>query len=118
MNPHLFVYGTLRLNSTHEMARYLHANSTYIGRGRMPGTVYDFGEYPGAVFDEKSGSMVEGDVFYLFDPEEMLARLDACEGIGYPFEPPYEYVRAEKLICFADEFIKSWVYLLNVEDLC
>jgi gamma-glutamylcyclotransferase (GGCT)/AIG2-like uncharacterized protein YtfP len=82
MAEHLFVYGTLRAESIHPMAHRLRVGAKYIGRGSARGALYDFGEYPGAVFAVDARYRVVGDLFQLGPSKRLLADLDKYEGIS------------------------------------
>src|SRR5262249_8621857 len=123
----LFVYGTLRKNSDHSMARFLSENAKYLGEARVPGRLYDLGAYPGmtpAVTPHPTLSpqrgegwvrgdedeWVHGDLFELRDPEATLAELDRYEGCPLPGEPaPFEraIVGATRS---GEEPIFAWIY--------
>jgi gamma-glutamylcyclotransferase (GGCT)/AIG2-like uncharacterized protein YtfP len=77
---HIFVYGTLRSESDHPMARRLSSQARLIGKGTAPGRLYDFGWYPAAVFDAAERRMVVGDVFALPLGGRLLVELDTYEG--------------------------------------
>ena len=81
MSDHLFVYGTLRAESSHPMANRLRAGAKLIGRGSTCGLLYDFGTYPGAVFAPGESRRVVGEVFRLGLNARLLADLDKYEGI-------------------------------------
>ena len=81
MPDHLFVYGTLRAESGHPMARRLRVGAKLLGRGSASGALYDFGDYPGAVFAADAKYRVIGDVFALGPSPRLLADLDKYEGI-------------------------------------
>jgi gamma-glutamylcyclotransferase (GGCT)/AIG2-like uncharacterized protein YtfP len=79
---HLFVYGTLRFESEHPMARRLRTKARHIGKGSVPGRLYDLGAYPAAVFDAGEKRRIVGDVFKLMPGSNVLAEMDAYEGIA------------------------------------
>ncbi len=81
MSDHLFVYGTLRSESTHPMAGRLRAGAKLIGRGSTSGLLYDLGAYPGAVFAPGERRRVIGEVFWLGANARLLASLDRYEGV-------------------------------------
>jgi gamma-glutamylcyclotransferase (GGCT)/AIG2-like uncharacterized protein YtfP len=72
----LFVYGTLTRRSRPVLRYLLKEKLRFLGRGRIQGTLYDVGEYPGAV-RSKTG-FVHGEVFEIKD-FDILKRLDAYE---------------------------------------
>ncbi len=82
MPDHLFVYGTLRAEGGHPMARRLRAAAKHVGKGSAPGLLYDFGNYPGAVFGPEKKYRVIGDVFALRAGPRLLADLDKYEGVA------------------------------------
>jgi len=97
MPGHLFVYGTLRAESGHPMARRLHAGARHIGRGSTPGCLYDFGSWPGAVFGPGERYRVIGSVFALGPNSRLLADLDKYEGVAPADEEEREWPEAEGL---------------------
>ena len=56
MLDHFFFYGTLIPQYAPEHLREILAGFHFLGEGSLSGTLYDFGNYPGAVFDESSPS--------------------------------------------------------------
>lgn len=76
---HIFVYGTLRFESRHPMARRLSSQARHVGKGRVPGRLYDCGWYPAALFDENERRHIVGDVFAIAPNSRLLAELDAYE---------------------------------------
>jgi gamma-glutamylcyclotransferase (GGCT)/AIG2-like uncharacterized protein YtfP len=115
MNPYLFVYGTLKYDSHNHMARFLRGHADFLGEATMPGRIFQLHDYPGAVFDENSASVVSGHLFKLHNPGFILRVLDKYEGIGDEFPQPNEYRRMEKLIRFGEKTIHSWVFLYNLQ---
>jgi len=76
----LFVYGTLRSESPHPMARRLRAGAKLLGKGSAPGTLYDLGYYPGAAFALEVKTRVVGEVFAVHPESPLKAALDIYEG--------------------------------------
>jgi gamma-glutamylcyclotransferase (GGCT)/AIG2-like uncharacterized protein YtfP len=77
---HLFVYGTLRSESPHPMARRLRSGSKLLGKGSAAGTLYDLGYYPGATFAPEAKARVIGEVFAVHLHSPLKAALDIYEG--------------------------------------
>jgi len=77
---HLFVYGTLRYESEHPMALRLRTKARHIGKGSVPGRLYDLGAYPAAVFDAGEKCRIIGDVFKILPGSNVLAEMDTYEG--------------------------------------
>jgi len=78
---HLFVYGTLMRASRSPYAHLLKARARFVGEASAAGRLYNFGRFPGAIFDETARTRVFGEVFRLNGPA-VLAALDAYEGCG------------------------------------
>jgi gamma-glutamylcyclotransferase (GGCT)/AIG2-like uncharacterized protein YtfP len=77
---YLFVYGTLRSESPHPMARRLRSGSKLLGKGSAAGTLYDLGYYPGATFAPEAKMRVIGEVFAVHPHSPLKAALDIYEG--------------------------------------
>ena len=105
---HLFVYGTLRFESDHPMARRLRTQARYIGKGRVPGRLYDLGSYPAGVFDASEKRRIVGDVFALKPDSKVLAEMDAYEGT----DPLYKRTVLEVKLATGGT-IEAWAYGVN-----
>ncbi len=102
---HIFVYGTLRADSDHPMARRLCLQARLVGKGIVPGRLYDMGWYPAAMFDGSEKRVVVGHVFALKPGGRLLAELDDYES-GDP-----NYVRETVEVSLDDgRKIKAWAY--------
>jgi gamma-glutamylcyclotransferase (GGCT)/AIG2-like uncharacterized protein YtfP len=100
---HLFVYGTLRRGSNNRFARLLAAGAQFTGPARVPGKLYDFGQYPGARRSHEPAEIIAGEVFRLDEPGELLAALDDYEGA--------EFERAMAPALLDDgRTIECWIY--------
>jgi gamma-glutamylcyclotransferase (GGCT)/AIG2-like uncharacterized protein YtfP len=97
MPDHLFVYGTLRSESGHPMARRLRAGARHIGRGTAEGSLYDFGSWPGAVFAPGDRYRVVGSIFALGPNPRLLTDLDKYEGVVPANGEEREWPEAEGL---------------------
>jgi len=107
---HIFVYGTLRSESDHPMARRLCARARLVGKGSVPGRLYDLGWYPAAMFDEGEKRRIVGDVFALKPGSRLLAELDAYEA-GDP-----NYARVPLQVKLADGgTVTAWAYGVTQE---
>lgn len=77
----LFVYGTLKSQSAHPMAKFLarHARLLFVASCR--GCIYNLGEYPGWVPSPRAEDRVSGEVWEIRSAAaEVWAVLDAYEG--------------------------------------
>jgi len=102
----LFVYGLLRKDVDHPMARYLFQNATYIGQGCIHGKLFLVDHYPGAVLTGEG--TVFGDVFG-FNDERILTILDEFEEIAIS----NEYIRSVTDATVGGENMKCSIYLYN-----
>jgi gamma-glutamylcyclotransferase (GGCT)/AIG2-like uncharacterized protein YtfP len=78
--PRLFVYGTLRQATGHEMAGFLARGTSLLGPARVRGRLYNVTWYPGMVEAVNDDEWVHGDVYELASPAPTLAMLDRYEG--------------------------------------
>lgn len=116
---HLFVYGTLRDDSKHDMYRVLARSAVFAGDGVVNARLFDLGEYPGIILSSSSAEHVIGELYKL-EPEsssEVLRILDDYEGLG-PNDPhPHEYERAVVQVRLPDgRTIPAWAYVLTQLD--
>lgn len=111
MIGYLFVYGTLRLGSPHPLARRLARSAEHVGIGTIPGVLYDFGPFPGAILDERGGEIV-GDVFALTGSAPLLTSLDRYEGVSTGGAASFR--RQEAIVTLAPrQRLEAWVYVLT-----
>jgi gamma-glutamylcyclotransferase (GGCT)/AIG2-like uncharacterized protein YtfP len=114
MAHHLFVYGTLRAESGHPMARRLRVGAKHLGRGSAPGSLYDFGDHPGAFFAHDSKYRVKGDVFRLIPNSRVLTDLDRYEGVTGEEDPEEAFHRILIQVRLdSGEALEAWTYALK-----
>ena len=102
---HIFVYGTLRSGSGHPMARRLTSQARLLGKGSVPGRLYEMGWYPAALFDRDEKRLIVGDVFALAPDSRLLVELDEYEA-GDP-----NYARTPLQVSLADGgTVAAWAY--------
>jgi gamma-glutamylcyclotransferase (GGCT)/AIG2-like uncharacterized protein YtfP len=102
---HIFVYGTLRSESDHPMARRLRTKGRFVGKGSVPGRLYDLGWYPAAMFDGGEKRKIVGDVFAVKPGSRLLAELDAYEAS----DPNYARVPLEVKLANGGT-VTAWAY--------
>jgi pyruvate carboxylase len=61
----IFVYGTLRKDSDHDMYRVLARSSIFVGDATVNGDLYNLDTYPGLVLSSDAHSIVYGEVYEL-----------------------------------------------------
>jgi gamma-glutamylcyclotransferase (GGCT)/AIG2-like uncharacterized protein YtfP len=93
----LFAYGTLMRG--YPLHPVLARGATYLGPGRVSGTLLDLGSYPGLV---DGGGPVTGEV-YRIDTPELLPVVDEQEG--------YNFQRRRRRVALPDDGRAwAWVY--------
>jgi gamma-glutamylcyclotransferase (GGCT)/AIG2-like uncharacterized protein YtfP len=96
------------------MSRILERNADLVGRGRLPGMLYDVGDYPGAVRKSGTRAFISGDVYRLRDSERALKILDRYEGWNEKKPGSSEFRRSRVAVDMgAGKKISAWIYLYN-----
>lgn len=109
INPHLFVYGTLRPGYDGAMARWLCGVAHHVGPALARGSLYWVADYPGFVAGPDGDVM--GDLFALPDPDATLARLDEHEECSDHFPAPHEYRRERLIVSMREGPVEAWTYV-------
>lgn len=106
----LFAYGTLM---TGFVRRPLLGSAAVLeGHGRIRGSLYDFGDYPGAVLDD--GGWVVGELYRIGDLPGRLPELDRTEWYDPRDEVGSLYVRRRAAVLLEDgPTHEAWVYVYN-----
>jgi gamma-glutamylcyclotransferase (GGCT)/AIG2-like uncharacterized protein YtfP len=108
---HIFVYGTLRPGSGHPMARRLRAQARHVGKGNLPGRLYDMGWYPAGIHDHAEKRRIVGDVYALKPDSRLLAELDTYEAIGVYYKRVPVNVKLA-----TGGTVQAWAYLYFAES--
>jgi gamma-glutamylcyclotransferase (GGCT)/AIG2-like uncharacterized protein YtfP len=111
---YLFAYGTLHPDHAPADVEGLVRSFETVGKGTVPGTLYDLGSYPGAVLNPASSLCIAGTVFRLPAGDDVLSRLDAYEG----FEPEAPqrslFLRRLHPVSMTDgRTLNCWIYEYN-----
>ena len=111
---YLFVYGTLRRNHAPSEVADIMKSLEFVSEGTAPGYVVDFGDYPGAVFEPHSTSVVQGEVFKLPKSPQILKKLDRYEEFQ-PSRPRQSlFIREIATVETSNgEQLNCWVYRIN-----
>ena len=114
MTRYLFLYGTLMPDhAPAEIARTVR-NLRRIASGRVPGRLYDFGDYPGAIFTPSGSSAIKGEVYDLHGGMNLLRRLDTYEEFDELHPEDSLFVRKKRLVRLkGSRQVLAWVYEYN-----
>lgn len=99
----LFVYGTLRRGSSHEMALWLAREAECLGEGEVQGRLVRVSYYPGLVAGE---NRVKGDVYRV--RPELWQKLDAFEEVRGRVDDEYRREKVE--VATLQGSLTAWVY--------
>lgn len=118
MEPHVFVYGTLRKDTRGQVLSPLCRDWDFKGYGTVSGELYDFGAYPGAVKTEAAGARIIGELYELPDPATMLPPIDRYEGCSPTDPEPHEFQREVVDVTMEEGGVTSaWIYWYQPEPL-
>ena len=118
MDALIFVYGTLRKDARGQVLSPLCRGWEFRGYGTVPGLLYDFGAYPGAVPTEDSKRRILGELYLLPQPEVMLPPIDRYEGCSDEDEQPHEFERELVDVEMEDGSVeRAWIYWYRPEPL-
>jgi pyruvate carboxylase len=107
------VYGTLRKGVDIPINKKIAKDLEWVGVGSVKGSLYDIGNYPGAVND-RSASVIKGDVFKLLDPIKTLEILDKYERFYPDNLSKSDYIRKDEMIELeSGEQIIAGIYWYN-----
>ena len=114
MSQHLFVYGTLRPSEAPEEIASIVKRFRRLGSAYVRGRLYDLGEFPGAVLDPSSRTMIHGELVALPSDERILAALDRYEEFK-PLAPKKSlFIRKKAQVLMANgNSCEGWIYVYN-----
>ena len=111
---YLFVYGTLKRDLRKHVLPEVDENLEFVGETTINGKLFDLGEYPGAVPDERS--KIKGEVFRLLRPRKVISVLDAYEGYDAADKKRSEYLRKKERVTLGGKTdLDVWIYWYNQE---
>ena len=115
MKEYLFVYGSLRSPSAVPAQIAAVVNRFHrLGDAQVNGRLYDFGQYCGAVLDDKANSVIHGELVELPSGDEVLETLDRYEEIDSANINNSLFARQSATVRLADGSLKqSWIYVYN-----
>lgn len=90
----------------------------WIGKGSVPGRIYDLGDYPGAVFDRASSKEIQGEIYKLPINRNLLEKLDAYEEFQPDNPDDSLFIRVSIPVQIkAGRRLKCWAYRFNPKKL-
>ena len=113
--PLLFVYGSLRRDSDHPMARYLQSHSQLIGNAISQGKLFDAGSFPAAIKSTNPNDQVRGELYAIKNTDHLLDKLDNYEGFEpeKPDQSLFFRKKVEVKPVSGDKMVPAWIYLFN-----
>jgi len=113
MLERLFVYGTLKRESSLPLAQELNRSATFEGEARFNGRLYLVSHYPAVVPSDRPEEWVHGELFVVRDPG-FLVTLDRYEECAPEDVQPTEFRRlAQTVVNSRGESLKAWMYIYN-----
>jgi gamma-glutamylcyclotransferase (GGCT)/AIG2-like uncharacterized protein YtfP len=107
----LFTYGTLRRAAGHAAHRLLADSAEIVGPGFVRGRLYNAGDFPALVPDPQ-GVEVTGEVYRVFGPPNVFARLDQYEGFDPASPDTSEFRRDLVPVTMSDgRTVTAWGYI-------
>lgn len=106
---HIFIYGTLMKDYENYKKFSLSEKLNYIGKGKLNGTMYDLGDYPGIIINDQDSS-IKGELYKIKD-QRILRDLDEFECYHPDSVKESLYIRKE--VQLTKPSIKSWCYIYN-----
>ena len=111
---YLLVYGTLMRRYNNPYAVNLRKQAKYLYEGKIKGTLYHLGQYPGLIRSELEDQWVNGEIFQLPDSPKLLKSLDEYEGYTEASPGLCEFVRQKTpVLTPANRWLECWAYLYN-----
>ncbi len=114
MSDYLFTYGTLKPGQAPEQIAPAVHKLTPIGSGFVHGSLYDLGDFPGAILDPASEKRISGTVFKLSDDPGVLRQLDEYEEYDPKARETSLFIRELHPVALASGGqLECWVYVYN-----
>jgi gamma-glutamylcyclotransferase (GGCT)/AIG2-like uncharacterized protein YtfP len=114
MSQYLFLYGTLKPNEAASEVAETVKTLRHVGSATVPGRLYDFGDYPGAVIDQAAESSIKGELFELPNDDSTLKVLDDYEEFSRTDRKNSLFVRIRTVATVqGGRRLNAWVYVYN-----
>jgi len=114
MSEYLFLYGTLLPKDAAGEVAHIVRLFNPIASAFVPGRLYDFGDYPGAILDPSSHDTIYGELVALPPNKTLIDKLDEYEEFD-PSKPEESlFVRRKTTVMLANgESLEAWIYVYN-----
>ena len=114
MTEYLFLYGTLKPNEAASDVAETVRTLRRVGSATVPGRLYDFGDYPGAVIDRSATTSIKGELFELPNDDSALKALDDYEEFNRTDRKNSLFVRTRTVAKLHDgRRLNAWIYVYN-----
>lgn len=114
MSSFLFAYGTLQPGLAPPPMAPLVARMEIVATASITGTLYNLGQYPGAVLDPNSPHSIHGTVLRLPRHPDVLPLLDAYEDYDPQCPAASQFVRVLHPVTLDDgRAFLCWIYVCN-----
>jgi gamma-glutamylcyclotransferase (GGCT)/AIG2-like uncharacterized protein YtfP len=113
MSEYVFVYGSLKPGFGGQESARMVSLMRHVGRAKVSGRLYDFGEYSGAIPDSTQVKLVVGELLELPD-EAVLNKLDRYEEYDPNDSHASLFVRRRVQATLENgEIVNAWIYIYN-----
>ena len=114
MTEYLFLYGTLKPNEVASGVAETVKTLQRVGAATVPGRLYDFGDYPGAVIDQSAKTSIKGELFELPNDDTALKALDDYEEFNRADRKNSLFVRTRTVATLqGGRQLNAWIYVYN-----
>jgi len=114
MTEYLFLYGTLKPNEAASDIAETVRTLRRVGSATVPGRLYDFGDYPGAVIDRSAKTSIKGELFELPNDDSALNALDDYEEFNRTDRKNSLFIRTRTVATLhGGRQLNAWVYVYN-----
>ncbi len=117
----LFAYGTLQTVAQHPLGDFLRQKAKLIGEGSIAARLYVIDDpdeepgvnfFPGALPSPDRSERVYGEVYELFDPDNLMPELDRFEACSPEWPEPHEFMmRSVDVQVEGGATVRAWCYL-------
>ena len=113
MSEYVFVYGSLKPGFGGEEATKMVGLLRHVGRAKVAGRLYDFGEYCGAILDDAREEFVIGELMEI-PTKSVLQKLDQYEEYDPQESRTSLFVRMKVQATLQNgEIVPAWIYVYN-----